>query len=80
MLLWVAIVGGLLVVVGFGLWRLLGAVTERGGGRSGDAARFAVQSIAQLRAFSGKRSDDRPVWDGEERMKGFQGNDGATGG
>lgn len=70
----------LLAIAGVALWWLVAAATDRGGVRRGDATEMATQAVAQLLAFSGERSEDRPAWDGEERMKGFQGNDGATGG
>lgn len=78
---WIGLViVALVALVGVAVWWLMTAVTDQGGARRGDATEMATQAVAQLLAFTGDRSEDRPAWDGEERMKGFQGNDGATGG
>ena len=68
-----------LVVVAVAMWRLMNAVTALGGSRHGDAGEYGAQVIAQSEAFRGNRSSDLPAWDGEERLKGVQGNDGMAG-
>lgn len=80
MLLWITFAVGVAVLIGLALWQLMVSITGMGGGRTGDADAMTTQAVAQLQAFSGKRSEERPTWDGRERMKGFQGNGGAVGG
>lgn len=58
------------------IWRMVGVVAGRGGEVSGDAADLAEQVLAQSEAFRGDDSEHRPAWDGVERLKGVQGNDG----
>jgi hypothetical protein len=74
---WILSTVGVLAA-GMAVWRMLGRVTARGGEQGGDAAERASQIIAQAEAFRGGATDDRQGWDGEERLKGVQGTDGAS--
>ncbi len=67
-----------LVFVG-GAVALLTAISSRGGQVGDDAAEIAEQTIAQSGAFRGDSPDGRPAWDGKERLKRLEGNDGGLG-
>lgn len=67
-----------LLVVAFTVWAMLRKVTRQGGEQAGDAAELANQVIAQGAAFRADRSEDHEGWDGVERLKGLQGNDGPS--
>jgi hypothetical protein len=64
-----------LLVAALVVWAMLRTATGRGGELEGDAAEMASQVIAQSAAFRGDRTDDYERWDGEERLKGLQGNE-----
>jgi hypothetical protein len=73
-MIWVLIATAL--GIGATLIRLmLRAVSGRGGEVDGDAAKAAGRIIAQAAAFRGDRSSAQ-AWDGVERLKGLEGNDG----
>lgn len=73
MIWFVGIIG--LLVAALIVWAMLRTATSRGGEQEGDAAEIASQVIAQSAAFRGDRTDDYERWDGEERLKGLQGNE-----
>jgi len=66
----------LLPIMALATWRMLGIATSRGGEQPGDAANLAAQVMAQAQAYRGDNPEDRATWDGEQRLKGLQGNDG----
>ena len=66
----------LLAVAAVVIWRMLGVAAGRGGEVPGDATDLAAQVIAQGEAFRGDNPENRTPWDGAERLKGVQGNDG----
>lgn len=68
---------GLVLIIGcFAVGAMLHAITGRGGEKNGDAGETGTQVVAQAAAFRVDRSHDAPAWDGVERLKGIQGNDG----
>lgn len=58
--------------IGIVIWRILLAITARGGARSGDTSRRLRQVMSQNDAFRVERSDE--PWDGVERPAGLLGN------
>ncbi len=55
---------------------MLRLVADRGGFKEGDAGESAGQVVAQMAAFRMDDAGDRAAWDGVERLKGVEGNDG----
>lgn len=70
-LLGLAIIGGVVA--------LLMAISAKGGQADGDASEIAEQTISQSGAFRGDSPEGRPAWDGKERLKHLEGNDGGMG-
>ena len=71
------IIGLLLLLIGVvAIRQMLQVAAGRGGEQLGDAAESANQVISQMQAFRGDDPEQRPAWDGVERLKGLQGNDG----
>ena len=71
---WIAS-GAFVIVSGALVWRMLGSLAERGGNSRADAAETADQVLAQADAFRVSRHT-RGAWDGRQRLKGVEGNDG----